>query len=131
MKRKEVSIIDSRQSKKDSPKEMNSYFDSDWYLNEYPEVQGLIYQRAYRDAFDHYIKTGTNEGNSPHPNFDEKYYLRTNEDVEKAVISGEIKCGYHHFLAFGEAEGRSARHISTEERDARQALISVFNETTS
>ena len=114
---------------KTEAKDLEIFFDSDWYLAKYPEARNLIYQRAYRNAFDHYIQIGAKRGNSPHPNFDEEFYLQANEDVRKAVESGEAQCGYHHFLAFGEAEGRSPSLISQEEIDARKALISIFEET--
>ena len=124
-----ISMIDRQNPIKEKPKGMEYYFNSDWYLEEYPEARDLIYQRAYRDAFDHYIQIGARKGNSPHPNFDEEFYLQANEDVRKAMDSGEVQCGYHHFLAFGEAEGRPAKPLSTDEKDARQALISIFDGT--
>ena len=131
MAKKKISVINHQKTAKDALKGMEYFFNSDWYLENYPEAQDLIYQRAYKDAFDHYTLIGARKGYSPHPTFDEEFYLQANEDVQEAVESGEAQCGYHHYLAFGEAEGRPARPISQEETDARNALIAIFDETNS
>ena len=108
---------------------MDYFFNSSWYLESYPEVIDFIHQGKFKNAFQHYINIGAKKRYSPNPDFDEEFYVEANEDVKEAVENGKIKCGYHHYLTYGEDEKRSSRPISMDEIDARQALISIFDET--
>ena len=129
MANKKFSVLKNLGPTNDNLKGMAKFFDFQWYLETYPEVQELIDQGAYRSAFYHYIHIGGQKGYSPSPDFDEEFYVQANPDVNKALEKGEIRCGYHHYLAYGEREGRDPKPIPLEESDARQALISIFNET--
>ncbi len=108
---------------------LDYFFDSGWYLEQYPDVKILIDQGKFKNAFEHYLKIGAGEQASPHPGFDESYYLEANEDLRNAIAQGEFKCGYHHYLMYGEEEGRPPQRVTREEIDAKNAMIEIFNET--
>lgn len=110
-------------------KRLDHFFDSDWYLEQYPEVKKLIDQGQLNSALTHYLTIGVTEKKSPHSGFDESYYLEANEDIRDAITQGEYKCGYHHYLKYGEEEGRPPRQITREEIDSKNAMIEILNET--
>jgi hypothetical protein len=110
-------------------KELDCFFNSDWYAEKYPDVEELIAQDKFNSALEHYLKIGTTEKRSPNSLFDESYYLEANEDVVEAIAEGEFKCGYHHYLMHGESESRPPRQETQEEIDGKNALIEIFNET--
>ncbi|OOF13752.1 hypothetical protein BZG84_15335 [Salinivibrio sp. PR932] len=76
--------------------ELSSFFDKEWYLNQYPDVeqQGL-------DPIDHYLRFGAQEGRNPSPDFDTRWYLKTYPDVAESGLNPLI-----HFIKFGNREER-------------------------
>ncbi|PUE13570.1 glycoside hydrolase family 99-like domain-containing protein [Limnohabitans sp. WS1] len=74
--------------------EVPSYFDSEWYVTQYPEInlKGL-------SPYEHYLKYGSEIG--CHPAFDAEWYITEYQDVRDAGIDP-----YEHFLSNGKSEGR-------------------------
>ena len=83
------------------------YFDTDWYLQTYPEVAAAIGNGDWRCALHHYLANDTPAAFDPLPEFSEAYYLARYPDIAAAVEKGTLRSGYRHFLAFGAAELRS------------------------
>ncbi len=73
-------------------------FDTEWYLNEYPDVRvkGL-------DPVEHYLRFGAREGRNPSRLFRTNEYLSRYPDVRAAGANPFL-----HFILHGAAEGRVA-----------------------
>lgn len=74
----------------------STYFDADYYLNNYDDVTTYGGGPA-----EHYLRFGANEGRDPGPNFSAKYYYFMHEDVRSAGLNPLL-----HYLQFGQTEGR-------------------------
>ena len=72
------------------------YFDSTWYLVNYPDVAA-----AELDPAVHYASQGWRDGHNPGPAFDTRDYLAHNRDVELAGVNPLV-----HFVRYGAAEAR-------------------------
>ena len=75
---------------------LSSLFDSDWYLNNNPDVRA-----CGGDAALHYLQHGAWEGRQPSPLFDSSWYLDQNPDVRLSGLNPLV-----HYLRFGIKEGR-------------------------
>ncbi len=71
-------------------------FDSNWYLQSYPDVE-----QSGADPIEHYIKYGAKEGRAPGPDFDGNWYLSHYPDVAGSGINPLV-----HYIKFGQLEGR-------------------------
>lgn len=74
----------------------SEYFDFDWYLDTYGDVQ-----EANIDPAQHYLIAGAEEGRLPSANFDGNWYLERYPDVAEAGINPLL-----HFIKCGKREGR-------------------------
>lgn len=79
----------------------SSFFDSQWYLQTYPDVAA-----AGEDPIVHYLRYGAAEGRNPGPRFDGNWYVKTYSDVMAARLNPLI-----HYLENGVAEGRRIRAV--------------------
>jgi glycosyltransferase involved in cell wall biosynthesis len=72
-------------------------FDSDWYLESYPDVaaRGV-------DPLRHYVRYGAREGRDPNRLFSSSWYLANNPEVAELGLNPLA-----HFIQRGAAEGRS------------------------
>lgn len=75
----------------------SGFFDSNWYLQKYPEIQSSGMDPDY-----HYLMEGGFTGLDPGPDFDSSYYLATYLDVQNEGINPLL-----HYLQYGRSEGRS------------------------
>lgn len=82
------------------------YFDPDWYLDHYPEVQDMIDEGAYYCALQHYLSNDSPAAFNPNPYFDDVWYCASYQDVAAEVACGNLRNGYEHFIRFGLGEGR-------------------------
>src|SRR5215831_12379144 len=71
-------------------------FDSDWYLEQYPDVRA-----AGIDPLVHYLRHGAAEGRDPNALFNSDWYLDRYPDVRAAGANALV-----HYLQHGAAEGR-------------------------
>jgi hypothetical protein len=71
-------------------------FDSDWYLEQYPDVRA-----ARISPLVHYLRHGAAEGRDPNPLFDSDWYLDRYPDVRAAGVNPLL-----HYLRDGAREGR-------------------------
>lgn len=78
-------------------------FDSEWYLQRYPDVRA-----AKVDPVEHYLRYGADEHRNPGPLFDTAAYAKQNPDV----IAENMNC-LVHYLYHGREEGRQV-HIPVE-----------------
>ena len=82
--------------------ERSSLFDSDWYLQTYPDVS-----KSGLDPLQHYMDIGWREGRDPGPEFATSAYLQANADVARSGINPLL-----HYIEFGHSEGRgTADHL--------------------
>lgn len=72
-------------------------FDSEWYLNTYPDVAA-----SGADPAKHYFLYGWKEGRNPSAVFSTSEYFDLNQDVKSSRI-----CPLYHFESAGKFEGRS------------------------
>lgn len=79
----------------------SSLFDTEWYLNHYPDVAVLD-----MDPVEHYVRYGAKLRRDPHPLFDAAWYGRHHADVERAGLDPLL-----HFLTFGRFEGRKTLRV--------------------
>ena len=79
-------------------------FDSDYYLQTYPDLRGKV-----RDPAKHYVRHGAKEGRNPSPYFSTLQYLEANPDVSKANINP-----FAHYIRHGIAEGRLAKITNSQ-----------------
>jgi len=85
----------------------SSFFDTEFYLSQNPDVAQAIASGQFKSAIEHYEKVGQLEGRQPIPGFNEPLYLQQNPDVAQAIASGQIGSAYEHYVRFGETETRS------------------------
>lgn len=85
----------------------SSFFDTEFYLSQNPDVAQAIASGQFKSAIEHYEKVGQLEGRQPIPGFNEPLYLQQNPDVAQAIASGQISSSYEHYVRFGETETRS------------------------
>lgn len=71
-------------------------FDTDWYLQSYPDVE-----QSGADPIAHYLQYGAKEGRAPGPDFDGNWYLSHYPDVGGSGINPLV-----HYIKFGQLEGR-------------------------
>ena len=74
------------------------YFDTDWYLNQYPDVAD-----AKLSPLGHYIRFGEKQGYNPNPFFNAHWYLDQVPDVADANLRP-----LDHYMRFGCSAGRKA-----------------------
>lgn len=74
----------------------STFFDKDWYLKQYPEVQ-----QEHIDPVRHYIERGWKEGKNPSEKFDTNKYLFSYPDIRRSN-----KNPLKHYLRCGKKEGR-------------------------
>lgn len=91
----------SRPFKRALPEQLNtikqsSYFDAEWYCQQYPDVTTSGIEPA-----EHYLKFGAIEGRNPSDKFDTLYYLCEYLDV---AVSGQNPL--LHYLRYGQHEER-------------------------
>ncbi|MFB2838243.1 alkaline phosphatase D family protein [Floridanema evergladense] len=86
--------------------DINSLFDSRFYLSLYQDVAQAVTRGVFSSALDHYQRFGKFEGRQPSSIYNDQYYLSLNEDVRAAVARNQIT-GVDHFLRFGQSENRN------------------------
>lgn len=82
--------------------EASEWFDSQWYLKQYPDIASDSRYSATPAL--HYLKFGGFEGRDPSPHFDSAGYLEAYPDVAFTEINPLL-----HFIRDGIGEGRSPR----------------------
>lgn len=87
----------------------SQYFDSAWYLEEYPDVAC-----TNENPLLHYVKNGATESRNPGPSFDAQWYCNNYSDVSAAGLNPLL-----HYLKFGSLEGRAIRSPAVEEAPAQ------------
>jgi hypothetical protein len=83
----------------------SQYFDSAWYLEEYPDVAS-----ANENPVLHYVRYGATQSRNPGPNFDAQWYRNSYSDVSAAGVNPLL-----HYLEFGYREGRAIRPPAVED----------------
>ena len=82
------------------------YFDPDWYLTQYPEVQREIDSGHWRCALHHFLCNPEPQRFQALEWFSEEFYAATYPDTRDAVASGCFRNSYEHFVKHGAAERR-------------------------
>ncbi|GEM_PF-4519523 len=81
-------------------------FDSDFYLQQNPDVADAIANKLFADPLAHFSQFGYAEGRNPSAMFATDY-LNKNSDVAAVVAKGAFHSGFEHFMKYGMIEGRS------------------------
>jgi S-layer protein len=94
-------------------------FNSQYYLQNNPDVFIALNNGLIPSAEWHYLNYGWKEGRNPNSVFDTSYYLLQNSDVQAAGINPLV-----HFERWGAAEGRapSAAFVSSSNFDEARYL---------
>jgi GT2 family glycosyltransferase len=92
----------------------SAFFDSNWYLTQYPDVAGSGMEPAR-----HYLLYGAAEGRDPGPLFSTRAYLETHEDIGDAGLNPLV-----HYLVFGQNEGRLI--ASSPQAGSESAIATIF-----
>lgn len=79
-------------------------FDSEWYLNAYPDVASDA--KASERPLLHFVLHGGAERRNPGPDFDTAWYIRTNPDVAADGLNPLV-----HYLLHGKGEGRPIKPV--------------------
>lgn len=84
------------------------YFDTLWYLEQYPDVRQLIVDNEYHCALHHYCVNDMPRVFNPSPWFEEDFYLQNYSDIRQTIEStSNFRNGYDHFIHYGVMELRS------------------------
>ncbi len=75
-----------------------------YYAKMNADVANAVNGGVFRSAFQHFARSGFQEGRNPSALFDQ--YAIDNPDVAAAVANGSVKSGFDHFMKNGIAEGR-------------------------
>jgi hypothetical protein len=79
--------------------EHSSYFDKEWYVSHYSDLQSIDISPA-----EHFVRYGGFENRNPGPNFDTEFYVKKYPDVLVEGMNPLL-----HYILYGEAEGRLPR----------------------
>lgn len=83
------------------------YFDPEWYLATYPEVENALKDGIFLNALHHYLTNATPSAYNPNQWFSEDYYAHMYPDVAQIVANGGFRNGYDHFVRYGAREMRA------------------------
>lgn len=99
-----VTLLRSMPDRSLYTKRLSWYFDPEWYLENYPEVQADA--ELWYGPLHHYLANPTPENYDPNAYFSEKFYMQAYEDVAGAVKHGAFRNCYEHFVKCGQYELR-------------------------
>lgn len=83
------------------------YFDPEWYLSTYQDVQEAVQQGLFVNALHHYLTNANPTAYDPNQWFSEAHYARLYPDVAQTVTNGSFRNGYEHFIKYGARELRT------------------------
>ncbi|GAC86671.1 glycosyl transferase [Gluconobacter thailandicus F149-1 = NBRC 100600] len=83
------------------------YFDPEWYLATYPEVESAIQEGIFLNALHHYLTNADPSAYNPNQWFSEAHYAHLYPDVAQIVAGGGFRNGYDHFVRYGAREMRT------------------------
>jgi GT2 family glycosyltransferase len=115
---------------------LSNFFDPEWYLAMYEEVEDLIADGYYGNPLHHYLANPTPERYAGSADFDEAFYSTRYPDIGEAIRSGHLRTGYQHFVDYGRFEDRQPspwfdphvykRHPQVKAALKRQPDITAF-----
>ncbi len=85
---------------------LETLFDEEFYLSEYPDVVQALENREYNTAFEHFFTVGIFQGYEPNSLFNSSYYRSRNTDVAAQIDEGGLTA-VDHFVEYGQFELRS------------------------
>jgi GT2 family glycosyltransferase len=85
---------------------LSHYFDPDWYMAMYEDVEDAIADGLYGCALHHYLCNPTPQNYAGSPDFDEAFYGSRYPDIGEAIRAGALRNGYTHFVEHGRSEDR-------------------------
>ncbi|OAG73609.1 glycosyl transferase [Gluconobacter japonicus] len=83
------------------------YFDPEWYLATYPDVENAIKDGTFLNALHHYLTNSDPVAYNPNQWFSEAHYAHLYPDVAQIVAAGGFRNGYDHFVRYGAREMRT------------------------
>ena len=86
---------------------LSLYFDPDWYLAMYDEVEDLIAEGHYSSALHHFLTNPTPARYLGSADFDEAFYASRYPDIGHAIEAGALRSGFQHFIDHGRFENRA------------------------
>jgi glycosyltransferase involved in cell wall biosynthesis len=123
---KKISALLGRKVQNNVPEQLvnllrnSKKFKTDWYFEQYPEVQQHRYWRNHPEA--HYLQLGAAAGYNPAPWFDTQWYLTQYQDVANSGINPFV-----HYLTYGNKENRlpNSRKLASRIKKAIHTTHSV------
>ena len=120
---KKISALLGRKVQNNVPEQLvnllrnSKKFKTDWYFEQYPEVQQHRYWRNHPEA--HYLQLGAAAGYNPAPWFDTQWYLMQYQDVANSGINPFV-----HYLTYGSKENRlpNPRKLAAKIKKSVQAV---------
>lgn len=82
--------------------EKSGLFDSDWYRDQYPDVDILG-----MDPLEHFLWLGARLLRNPGPKFNAEYYMQTHKDVARKNYNPVM-----HYIRYGRKEGRKVAQVA-------------------
>ena len=80
------------------------YFDSEWYLSQYPETSDEISQMNFANPLEHYKHFAGERALSPNAYFDEHTFRTHSPTVSDKIRHGVIRNGFEEFLKSSKTE---------------------------
>ncbi len=85
---------------------LSAYFDPDWYMAMYDEVEDLIADGQYSSALHHFLTNRSAAHYAGSADFDEAFYATRYPDIGAAITAGALRSGFQHFIDHGRFENR-------------------------
>ena len=85
---------------------LSHYFDPEWYLAMYEDVEDLVADGVYSCALHHFLSNPTPARYNGSSDFDPAFYATLYPDIGSAIAQGLVRNGYTHFVQRGRLEDR-------------------------
>lgn len=96
-------------------KNPNRYFSETWYLKKYPDVAAAVERGDFKSGFDHYVRSGADEGFEASPvTVDPDWYFDTYPEVLTEIRTPSPQAALTHYLCHGARRGMSP-HVAFAE----------------
>ena len=82
------------------------FFDSGWYLRQYPDVQAAMRTRQVSTPLGHFLHYGSTEGRDPGPGFQGSRFMDNARDIHPTAQSGPDRGPFGALVRLGGVTGR-------------------------
>ena len=82
------------------------FFDSGWYLRQYPDVEAAIRTRQVSTPLGHFLRYGSAEGRDPGPGFEGRRYMDNSVEARALAKTGDTRGPFGALVRLGGVTGR-------------------------